>query len=65
MDKVSEVVKDIKATFSLFSIFFHFIVDHRPFSKIFNVHCILLLSKSILARTLNSQGYEFANISKN
>ena len=41
------------------------IVHHKPFSKIFNYQCNLILSKSILARTLNSRGSEFANISEN
>ena len=38
---------------------------HKPFSKIFNNQRNLLLSKSILARNLNSPGSEFANISEN
>ena len=41
------------------------IVYHKPFSKIFNNQCNLILSKLILARTLNSRGSEFANISEN
>ena len=41
------------------------IVHHKPFSKIFNDQCNLILSKSILVRTLNSRGSEFENISEN
>ena len=56
MDKVSERVIDIKAIF-LFSISVR--------SPIFNDQCNSLLSKPILARTLNSWGIELANISEN
>ena len=53
-------MKDIKATFFLFSIF-----RHKPFSNVFNDQCNLRLSKPILAKTLNLRGNKFANISKN